>query len=1165
MGSRIKGGGRAVLSADSQAAIIDLLMDLEAEDGNQGACDGGDVSAHEQRRRRKRFAKRLVQRHERRRLRDKFNALSVGGDAEEERGGRSRNNDVAQTPGQQPSAASSSPNVRVELVEAIFKSDGKKKKGGEKEGKDKKKSDKGKKSSNGRDFTIGAKKVAVLSQTTTVKELLKSCKSKLKMKKNPARAFVKVGDTSSAMFDLDTDLSGVEDGTTVYVSVTPAPVKDDEEEGNASDEEGDAAGDEEIEDPLESVKRAYRQQELHRQPKQLKRMDEIVDEKKRAAFEVTRAKLPVAAHKQRILDTIEANPVVVLSGATGSGKSTQVPQFLLEGRPLDPKRPYIVVTQPRRVAATSLAQRVAEERGCPPPGAPGSSVGYMVRSDRRVDLRSCQIIYVTIGILLRMLVGRRDEGFSSSDTENGDGEIVPQLSINTISHLIIDETHERDVNTDFSLTLLKGMLASPSTSCMPRLVLMSATASTGLFVSYFSTKGVVPASIEVPGKTFPVDTQWLGDCEKFAGKTLRTRGGSSDRGDMRGDGEKNGGDVGVELSPRAAEAIDNEFVRSLAVAIVKQQQSEGKLEESTNGGECRSTGAILVFLPGLGEIESLARCLFEKGTILSDRGLCKIYKLHSSVPKSDQRVVFQPASRGTVKIVLATNIAETSVTIPDISHVIDTCRVKESRYNASTRIKELVTVWTSLASMKQRAGRAGRTSNGTCWRLCSEEFAKGLLLHTVPEMARTPLDELILQIGLLYEQRRDEYNRRAGEEDGYAKRPFSPGFKPLRFLSMTPTPPAERGLAQACKHLLEVEALKIVDHGPSADEQSFLFRLSPLGYHLSRLPMDAKVGKMLIVGCLLGCLDNALTIAAALSCAKSCFMPNRNLDTTKIEARDSLVENGFGGKDWTGGTVKGDLIAVIAVFRAWRVEKKCDRDKFCRRHALNSTSLREMETMQRQFRDLMVDAGLVSRSEGTNDPDSDDSNIARDDALLTSCCLVGGLYPNVCALIRPTGPKGGGRLLTHDSNASCRPSSNSFQRKRVQNASKSGKDVYAMYLAKHQSIGTATPGQKRPPETFLSEVNFVSTFALLLFGGELELVKNALIVDKWLKFKISSDDDEDKAKQNAVLILSLRELLDEVILEHVVETFAPLEEKAAMVERHKTIVSVIHKVLADEG
>jgi hypothetical protein len=380
---------------------------------------------------------------------------------------------------------------------------------------------------------------------------------------------------------------------------------------------------------------------------------------------------------------------------------------------------------------------------------------------------------------------------------------------------------------------------------------------------------------------------------------------------------------------------------------------------------------------------------------------------------------------------------------------------------------------------------------------------------------------------------------------------------------MTPTPPQEQSLVQSCRHLLEVDALKVVNYGETELESGLLYRLTPLGYHCSKLPMDAKIAKMLIVGCILGVLDNALIIAASLSCTKSCFVSSRQLDPTAVEARDSLIENGFGGRDWPGGTVKSDMIAVIAVYRAWK-QQKDKKDKFCRNHALNAMALREIDTLRHQFMDLVIDAGLASRD------GLDDCNIAKEDALITSCCLVAGLYPNICTLVRPRrgGPKGG-RLLTKDGEVS-RPSSSSLQRKRVAAAAENGKDACAIYHAKHRTIGAVGVGgqMQRPPETFLSEVNFVSKFSLLLFGGQLELVKNAIIIDGWLKFKVSDDGRESRkgsAVDNAVLILSLRDVLDRVILEHVVETFASSEEKSTMMKRHKRIIEVVRQILSEEG
>lgn len=1196
MSTKIKGGGRAILSKESQNSLIDLLFSLETahpdNDGRQSSSSLSDASNHDRKHLQKKFVKKLVRRHERKILREQFN---VNGGSErasvEETTGRS-SRDVSAGPSDMSistSAAASGGNVRIELAEAIFttnndKSSGSKKKSIKKDtkkdkDKNSKSSKKKKKDNEDPLFKVGTKKVMVLPRSTSITNLLKQSKSKLKMKKNPVRAFVQTDSGGSdALFDLEQDLSGVVDGTVVYVTLTPKSDNDDDDASSKHEEGTDDYGEEDdskgsTDALLDSIKLAYKQQRSHRnslqqsQQQQLQRVAEVIETKKQQIQLESRQRLPVAAYKQQVLDIIHENQVVVLSGATGSGKSTQIPQFLLESHQDegDLRRPYIIVTQPRRVAAISLAQRVASERGCPPPGQRGSSIGYMVRSDRRVDFRCCRVIYMTIGVLLRILLNSESRGGeteeSSTCDENDNSVVVQPLTLESISHLVIDETHERDVNTDFTLTLLKGMMvaaakkSSPANvTQLPRLILMSATASSELFVNYFTLPARIPAAIDIPGRTFPVKTHWLAECEKFTGKTMSKFGG----GGAGVDGLESDG----ISSPRALEKIDDVFIRSLIVKIVEQQQKEGQLNDVSSNTQYRKTGAILIFLPGLGEIESLARCLYDKGTIVGNRAVCNILKLHSTIPKSDQGRVFEPAAKGTVKIILSTNIAETSLTIEDVSYVIDTCRVKESRYQSSSRIKELVTVWTSHAAMKQRTGRAGRTSNGICYRLCTEDFARdNLLPQTSPEMVRTPLDELILQVCLLYEQRRDGANARV-KSSSEKKSSFPPGANPLKFLALTPTPPQEQSLVQSCRHLLEVDALKVVNCGKTEVESELLYRLTPIGYHCSKLPMDAKLAKTLIVGCILGVLDNALIIVASLSCTKSCFLSGGQLDPTAVEARDSLIENGFGGKDWNGGTVKSDMIALIAVHRAWTQQKE-KKEKFCRNHALNHLALREIDTLRHQFLDLVIDAGLAARD------DLDDCNIAKEDALITSCCLVAGLYPNICTLVRPRrgGPKGG-RLLTKDGEVS-RPSSSSFQRKRVNAAAENGKDAYAIYHAKHRSIGAVgVSGQRqRPPETFLSEVNFVSKFSLLLFGGQLELVKNAIIIDGWLKFKVSDDAESRKgsAIDNAVLIMSLRDALDKVILEHVVETFASSEEKSSMIQRHKQIIAVVRQILSEEG
>lgn len=1244
-GSKIKGGGSAIMSDATKQALISLLMQLRGPSGVDEAT-APSSSDHSRKRNERRFLKDLVEEYERKQLSHRYNLTSIppekcelGGargdsitvtikNSESSRSVREDKKMSTTTNSASPTASvqkDSGEKVRVEFVEAIFKSSpDKKKSSNQDDAKSKNKKKTGQQHNLG--FKEGIRKVAVVNKTTTIKDICKQGQSKLNMKKRPVRAFLVLSGDETAtgkpkIVDLETDLSGVDDGTYIYLSLTPAEDTTHRLQQQIDQSMGkDGESEEETTvavDPLDQVKQAYKQQ--NRQTSHRRRGGEKEQQLGSSAMPTKeimecRAKLPIAACKTVILSTIRSNLVTIICAATGTGKSTQISQFILDDQqalnfavddrstfrkfdgsaatrvPTHHVRPYILVTQPRRVAAISLAQRVSEEVGYGPPGTVGSRVGYIVRLDRSVADESCRIIYCTIGVLLRMLVCPKDENDDDSNTAE---DQLPPLSIDTISHLVLDEVHERDVQTDFCLTLLKGML--PSRPDL-RLVLMSATASADKFVDFFSptTKKMAlsipgssarPQVLEIPGRTFPVDIKYLPECERFACARssqpafVKHTNVKSDESDDR-----------AMLSPRATEKIDNRFIRSLIAQIVTEQQNSCQLRASRpEESSIRHTGAILVFMPGKAEIEALARCLKDSDgpEIFRNGHVCKVLKLHSSIPRQEQQAVFRPAKMGTVKIVISTNIAETSVTIPDVSHVIDTGRVKECRYNSQTRIKELVTVWTSQASMNQRAGRAGRTSAGVCWRLVSQDFYnEALIEHTAPEMVRTPLDELILQICLLYEHRRDEHMAKqnaVGRLTSDNSSSFPIGVRPIHFLSKTPTPPPMTSLIEACHHLLEIDALQVIDHeeDSESDELSRIYRLSALGYHLSRLPMDSKVGKVLLVGCILGCLDGALTIAAALSCNKLCFIPNNGSKkdpsiANAFQARDALIANGFGGRDWPGGTVKSDLVAIIAAYRAWSTHKGVQKWKFSKSHAIDNLAMEEIQHLRIQFLESLKDAGFVSRSYNEDGSAStfDDCNIASDDALLTSCCLVAGLYPNICTLLRPQKGRKFGRLLTKDGDV-CRPSSNSFQISRVKNASESGKDAYAVYHAKHKSIGTATPssngGPQRLPETFLSEVNFVSRFALLLFGGKLEIKKNAIIVDQWLKFKVDQESSSSTTSrsttiiENAVLIQALRQELDKLMSEHIIENCIDGNERNKLLERHKAVLQVVRQLLMEEG
>ncbi len=1066
--SHIKGGGRVSLSEVAEDFLIDCLM-------RRRKCWPTDPSKHDVKRERKRFVKRLVETYDRQQAHTQVNPLEIA--------------DESSFPTNSPIALlEPTGKVRVELVEAIY-------------------------SKSKSSFKTGAKKTIVVARNTPVPEVLLQAQSKLRMKK-PVRVFV-VSGKSKQEVELETNMAGIPDGSILYVSSTSIAKKETTESSSSSREQ--TIENQTYSDPLDAVKKAYskQRQERRRAPPgvSLPAPHPTFSNHFQSLPPLTETAfaLPAAHSRLDILQAVQDHRVVVICGTTGCGKSTQVPQFLWQAlKASQATHSHIIVTQPRRVAATTLARRVSQEMETPLPGKHGSLVGHHVRLDRAVA-ETAQIVYCTVGILLRQLTSP-----SAS-------------SLCDVTHVIVDEVHERDVQTDFLLTLLRAVLPR---NPQLRVILMSATASTDLFVQYFGA--YQPVVLTIPGRTFPVETKWLAECQRLASKSIEYYKEQLDDSESRTES-------GIALSPRATNCIDNSFIQSLIASIIRQQQANGELSSSNNNK--RRNGAILVFLPGKPEIEALFQRLTRPNSLPLPKNSIQLCKLHSGVSRSSQQSTFDPAPSDTVKIILATNIAETSITIPDVSHVIDTGRVKESRYNPTTRIKELVTVWTSQASAHQRAGRAGRTNAGVCYKLYSEQFfQRSLPLQTSPEMVRTPLDELILQLCLLYEQRRDEQNDKAD---------FPKGANPSYFFSQVPEPPPPVSLEQACRHLLDVDALHLVEAEPSK-----LYRLTPLGFHLSRLPMDAKVGKTLIVGCVLGCLEGALTLAATLSHTKSCFYYKFGTKDYEmaVAARARLIENGFGGKDWRGGTVKGDLIVVIACYREW-AKRSSDKDRFefaCK-NALDHVVLKEMEELRGQYLDVLVDAGFIASRSTKGQP----QNEFQDDAYLTSCCLVAGLYPNVCTLMRPRkgGPKGG-RLLTKEGDICC-PQMQSFQRERIKKSAETGKDVYAVYHSKHRNLGTGG----RPSEVTLSEVNFVSRYALILFSGELEIVKNAIILDGWLKFKIG-----EKSMVGAVLMLALRQELDALLLHQIsYGNMDPVEDSTSREKDEiKELMTVVRQLLAEE-
>ena len=373
-----------------------------------------------------------------------------------------------------------------------------------------------------------------------------------------------------------------------------------------------------------------------------------------------RRSLPAWEMKDAIVDAVNTHQVTIISGETGSGKSTQSAQFILDdlySKGLGDAT-KIICTQPRRISALGLADRVSEER-C---SSVGQEVGYIIRGESKTTSNT-KITFVTTGVLLRRL---QTSGGNSDD-------VVASLA--DISHVIIDEVHERSLDTDFLLVLLRDVLRKRRSL---KLVLMSATLDAGAFEDYFNSNSRV-GRIEISGRTFPVEDYYLDDI-------IRMTGFSAGRG---GKQEEFDDEVVLDMDSDVTTTIQSIGMR-ISYDLIAQTVREIDAELSHTNQD----GGILIFLPGVIEINK---------TLDHLRSIPKLHALplHASLQSIEQRRVFPHAPAGKRKVIVATNVAETSITIDDIVAVIDTGRVKETSYDPQNNMRKLEEVWASRAACKQ--------------------------------------------------------------------------------------------------------------------------------------------------------------------------------------------------------------------------------------------------------------------------------------------------------------------------------------------------------------------------------------------------------------------------------------------------------------------------------
>lgn len=539
-----------------------------------------------------------------------------------------------------------------------------------------------------------------------------------------------------------------------------------------------------------------------------------------------RRDLPVHAQRAEFLKIYQENQIMVFVGETGSGKTTQIPQFVLFDEMPHLENTQIACTQPRRVAAMSVAQRVAEEMDV----KLGEEVGYSIRFENKTSNKTI-LKYMTDGMLLR--------------------EAMEDHDLTRYSCIILDEAHERTLATDILMGLLKQVVQRRPDL---KIIIMSATLDAEKFQRYF---GNAPL-LAVPGRTFPVELYYT-----------------------------------------------PEFQRDYLDSAIRTVLQIHATEEA---------GDILLFLTGEDEIEDACRKISLEGDqLVRDEGCgpLSVYPLYGSLPPHQQQRIFEPApeshnGRPGRKVVVSTNIAETSLTIDGIVYVVDPGFSKQKVYNPRIRVESLLVSPISKASAQQRAGRAGRTRPGKCFRLYTEEaFQKELIEQSYPEILRSNLSSTVLEL------------KKLGIDD----------LVHFDFMD----PPAPETMMRALEELNYLACLD--DEG----------NLTALGRLASQFPLDPMLAVMLIGSFEFQCSQEILTIVAMLS------IPNVFIRPSKDKKRADDAKNVFAHPD-------GDHITLLNVYHGFKSDEAYEYGihKWCRDHYLNYRSLSAADNIRSQLERLMV-------------------------------------------------------------------------------------------------------------------------------------------------------------------------------------------------------------------
>ena len=535
--------------------------------------------------------------------------------------------------------------------------------------------------------------------------------------------------------------------------------------------------------------------------------------------------LPIYKLREQLIQAVNDNQILVVIGETGSGKTTQMTQYLAESGYTS--RGKIGCTQPRRVAAMSVAKRVSEEFGC----RLGEEVGYAIRFEDCTS-RETVIKYMTDGMLLR--------------------ELLLKEHLQDYSVLILDEAHERTINTDVLFGLLKNLVKERKDI---KIIVTSATLDAEKFSSYFYNCPI----FTIPGRMFPVEVLYTKDPE--------------------------------------ADYLDACLVTVMQIHLTEPE------------------GDILVFLTGQEEIDTAAEILYDRMKKLGPAvPKLIILPVYSALPSEMQTKIFDPAPEGSRKVVIATNIAEASLTIDGIYYVVDPGFAKQKVFNPKMGMDSLVVAPISKASSRQRAGRAGRTGPGKCFRLYTEAaFTHEMLPTSVPEIQRTNLGMTVLALKAM-------------------------GINNLLGFDFM-DPPSAQTLIQALQTLYNLGAL---------DEEGLLSRL---GRKMAEFPLEPALSKMLIASVDLGCSEEVVTVVAMLSAQNIFFRPRES--QAKADQKHAKFYQ-----------PEGDHITLFCVYEAWK--RNNFSNAWCHENFIHARSMKRAQDVRKQLLMIMDRYKLDLVSAGRN-------------------------------------------------------------------------------------------------------------------------------------------------------------------------------------------------------